>query len=219
MRSCAYREQVRGAGDITGRSGGGAGGGSSPYPHPHPHTPLRSGARPGGGASVEPPAGQQQRAGFRASATRGTDMAHERPASALEPELVQRLLLSCQEAKKSAYCPYSHFPVGAAILTQDGRIFSGCNIENVCYPLGVCAERTAIQKAISEGHREFRAIAISSDLQDDFISPCGACRQFMREFGSNWVVYMTKPDGTYVVSTVLELLPAPFGSIGWQKVQ
>lgn len=168
---------------------------------------------------MEPPAGQQQRAGFRASATRGTDMAHERPASALEPELVQRLLLSCQEAKKSAYCPYSHFPVGAAILTQDGRIFSGCNIENVCYPLGVCAERTAIQKAISEGHREFRAIAISSDLQDDFISPCGACRQFMREFGSNWVVYMTKPDGTYVVSTVLELLPAPFGSIGWQKVQ
>ncbi|XP_058994327.1 cytidine deaminase isoform X2 [Mustela lutreola] len=111
-------------------------------------------------------------------------MAHERPAAALEPELVQRLLLSCREAKKSAYCPYSHFPVGAAILTRDGRIFSGCNIENVCYPLGVCAERTAIQKAISEGHREFRAIAISSDLQDDFISPCGACRQVMREENS-----------------------------------
>ncbi|XP_022370563.1 cytidine deaminase isoform X3 [Enhydra lutris kenyoni] len=119
-------------------------------------------------------------------------MAHERPAGALEPELVQRLLLSCREAKKSAYCPYSHFPVGAAILTRDGRIFSdqplaswlppwasrllqdcspshatlpsahpGCNVENICYPLGVCAERTAIQKAISEGHREFRAIAIS----------------------------------------------------------
>ncbi|XP_040319349.1 cytidine deaminase isoform X1 [Herpailurus yagouaroundi] len=108
-------------------------------------------------------------------------MAQERPACALEPELVQRLLLSCREAKKSAYCPYSHFPVGAALLTRDGRIFSGCNIENVCYPMGVCAERTAIQKAISEGHREFRAIAISSDLQDDFISPCGACRQVMRE--------------------------------------
>uniref|UniRef100_A0ABI7ZYK9 Cytidine deaminase n=1 Tax=Felis catus TaxID=9685 RepID=A0ABI7ZYK9_FELCA len=108
-------------------------------------------------------------------------MAQERPACALEPELVQRLLLSCREAKKSAYCPYSHFPVGAALLTRDGRIFSGCNIENVCYPMGICAERTAIQKAISEGHREFRAIAISSDLQDDFISPCGACRQVMRE--------------------------------------
>ncbi|XP_021539202.1 cytidine deaminase [Neomonachus schauinslandi] len=146
-------------------------------------------------------------------------MAHERPASALEPELVQRLLLSCREAKKSAYCPYSHFRVGAAILTRDGRIFSGCNVENICYPLGVCAERTAIQKAISEGHREFRAIAISSDMQDDFISPCGACRQVMREFGTNWSVYMTKPDGTYVVRTVLELLPVPFGSIGWRKIQ
>ncbi|GAB5574643.1 cytidine deaminase [Prionailurus iriomotensis] len=175
-------------------------------------------------------------------------MAQERPACALEPELVQRLLLSCREAKKSAYCPYSHFPVGAALLTRDGRIFSGCNIENVCYPMGVCAERTAIQKAISEGHREFRAIAISSckmvlltlrlswefkemdieclaqilahiDLQDDFISPCGACRQVMREFGTNWAVYMTKPDGTYVVRTVLELLPAPFGSLGPQKIQ
>ncbi|XP_045856662.1 cytidine deaminase isoform X1 [Meles meles] len=163
-------------------------------------------------------------------------MAHECPAGSLEPELVQRLLLSCREAKKSAYCPYSHFPVGAAILTRDGRIFSGssssplqcpsraapykgCNVENICYPLGVCAERTAIQKAISEGHREFRAIAISSDLQDDFISPCGACRQVMREFGTNWAVYMTKPDGTYVVRTVLELLPSPFGSTGWQKIQ
>uniref|UniRef100_A0ABI7ZYH6 Cytidine deaminase n=1 Tax=Felis catus TaxID=9685 RepID=A0ABI7ZYH6_FELCA len=95
----------------------------------------------------------------------------------------------------------------------------GCNIENVCYPMGICAERTAIQKAISEGHREFRAIAISSDLQDDFISPCGACRQVMREFGTNWAVYMTKPDGTYVVRTVLELLPSPFGSLGPQKIQ
>uniref|UniRef100_A0A673U335 Cytidine deaminase n=2 Tax=Suricata suricatta TaxID=37032 RepID=A0A673U335_SURSU len=111
----------------------------------------------------------------------GEDMAQERPACALEPELVQRLLLTCREAKKSAYCPYSHFRVGAALLTRDGRIFSGCNIENICFPMGVCAERTAIQKAISEGHREFRAIAISSDLQDDFISPCGACRQVMRE--------------------------------------
>ncbi|KAF0875630.1 cytidine deaminase [Hyaena hyaena] len=146
-------------------------------------------------------------------------MAQELPDCALEPELVQRLLLSCREAKKSAYCPYSHFRVGAALLTRDGRIFSGCNIENVCFAMGVCAERTAIQKAISEGHREFRAIAISSDLQDDFISPCGACRQVMREFGTNWAVYMTKPDGTYIVRTVLELLPDPFGSIGPQKIQ
>ncbi|XP_047385348.1 cytidine deaminase isoform X1 [Sciurus carolinensis] len=108
-------------------------------------------------------------------------MAQERPSCALEPEHVQRLLLSSREAKKSAYCPYSRFPVGAALLTRDGRIFSGCNVENASYTLGICAERTAIQKAISEGHKDFKAIAISSNLQDDFISPCGACRQVMRE--------------------------------------
>ncbi|XP_051713983.1 cytidine deaminase isoform X1 [Oryctolagus cuniculus] len=108
-------------------------------------------------------------------------MAQQPRSRALEPEHVQQLLLRSREAKKSAYCPYSRFPVGAALLTGDGRIFSGCNIENACYPLGVCAERTAIQKAISEGYQEFRAIAIASDLEDDFISPCGACRQVMRE--------------------------------------
>ncbi|ELW68529.1 cytidine deaminase [Tupaia chinensis] len=146
-------------------------------------------------------------------------MAQESPASTLVPELVQQLLLSSREAKKSAYCPYSHFPVGAALLTEDGRIFTGCNVENACYPLGVCAERTALQKAISEGYKRFRAIAISSDLQDDFISPCGACRQVMREFGTSWAVYMTKPDGTYVVRTVQELLPCSFGPEDLQKIQ
>ncbi|XP_036299697.1 cytidine deaminase [Pipistrellus kuhlii] len=146
-------------------------------------------------------------------------MAQERPARALDPEDVRRLLRCSQEAKRSAYCPYSHFPVGAALLTWDGKVFSGCNVENACYPLGICAERTAIQKAISEGYKNFRAIAIASDLQDDFISPCGACRQVMREFGSSWAVYMTKPDGTYVVRTVQELLPASFGPEDLQKIQ
>ncbi|XP_066126331.1 cytidine deaminase isoform X2 [Saccopteryx bilineata] len=109
-------------------------------------------------------------------------MAQNHPVCALDPKHVRRLLLLSQEAKKSAYCPYSHFPVGAALLTRDGKIFSGCNVENAAYPLGICAERTAIQKAISEGYKDFRAIAIASDLQDDFISPCGACRQVMREY-------------------------------------
>ncbi|XP_066126330.1 cytidine deaminase isoform X1 [Saccopteryx bilineata] len=146
-------------------------------------------------------------------------MAQNHPVCALDPKHVRRLLLLSQEAKKSAYCPYSHFPVGAALLTRDGKIFSGCNVENAAYPLGICAERTAIQKAISEGYKDFRAIAIASDLQDDFISPCGACRQVMREFGTNWAVYMTKPDGTYVVMTVQELLPASFGPEDLQKTQ
>ncbi|KFW02915.1 Cytidine deaminase, partial [Eurypyga helias] len=88
---------------------------------------------------------------------------------------------------------------------------AGCNVENACYSLGVCAERTAIQKAISEGHTSFRAMAIASDMGDHFIVPCGACRQVMREFGTDWNIYLTKTDGTYVVKTLEELLPLSFG--------
>ncbi|XP_077007131.1 cytidine deaminase isoform X2 [Tamandua tetradactyla] len=102
-------------------------------------------------------------------------------------------------------------------LRKNGPRRTGCNVENACYPLGICAERTAIQKAVSEGYKDFRAIAIASDLQDDFISPCGACRQVMREFGTDWAVYMTKPDGTYMVRTVRELLPSSFGPEDLQK--
>ncbi|XP_047923607.2 cytidine deaminase isoform X1 [Anser cygnoides] len=105
----------------------------------------------------------------------------------------------------------SRFPVGAALLTAGGEIFSGCNVENACYSLGVCAERTAIQKAISEGHTRFRAMAIASDMGTEFIVPCGACRQVMREFGKDWDVYLTKPDGTYIVKKLDELLPLSFG--------
>ncbi|XP_052548094.1 cytidine deaminase [Tympanuchus pallidicinctus] len=131
-------------------------------------------------------------------------------------ECLQLLLRRCREAKDCAYCPYSRFPVGAALLTASGEIFSGCNVENACYSLGVCAERTAIQKAISEGHTRFRAMAIASDMED-FITPCGACRQVMREFGTDWDVYLTKPDGTYIVKTLQELLPLSFGPEDLQK--
>ncbi|XP_068934467.1 cytidine deaminase [Petaurus breviceps papuanus] len=129
----------------------------------------------------------------------------------LDPAQIEQLICKGQEAKEFAYCPYSNFPVGAALLTLDGKIFSGCNVENAAYTVGTCAERTAIQKAISEGHKEFRAIAITSNLKDDFIAPCGACRQVMREFGKYWYVYMTKADGTYEVKMVHELLPRSFG--------
>ncbi|XP_014433859.2 cytidine deaminase isoform X2 [Pelodiscus sinensis] len=132
-------------------------------------------------------------------------------ASPVGPEQIELLVHICKEAKKSAYCPYSHFPVGAALLTCDGKIFSGCNVENACYPLGICAERTAIQKAVSEGYVNFRAMAIASNSEEDFIVPCGACRQVMREFSRDWDIYMTKPDGTYIVKTLQELLPLSFG--------
>ncbi|XP_044036055.1 cytidine deaminase b [Siniperca chuatsi] len=129
----------------------------------------------------------------------------------LSQETVNKLIHQSQEAKKQAYSPYSKFRVGAALLTLDGHVFTGCNVENACYNLGVCAERNAISKAVSEGYRSFKAIAISSDLSDQFISPCGGCRQFMREFGSNWDVYLSKPDGSYLKMAVNKLLPVSFG--------
>ncbi|XP_071350878.1 cytidine deaminase-like [Trachinotus anak] len=129
----------------------------------------------------------------------------------LPKEIVRVLIEKAHEAKNQAYCPYSKFRVGAAVLTQDDRMFKGCNVENACYNLGVCAERTAMLKAVSEGHKTFKAIAIASDMNDEFISPCGACRQFMREFGLKWDVYMTKPDSSYEKMTVEQLLPRSFG--------
>ncbi|KAL2091109.1 hypothetical protein ACEWY4_013372 [Coilia grayii] len=126
-------------------------------------------------------------------------------------EGVMGLIRMSLDAKEFAYCPYSKFRVGAAVLAHDGRVFTGCNVENACYNLGICAERNAISKAVSEGYRDFKAIAIASDLSDQFISPCGGCRQFMREFGASWDVYLSKPDGSYVETTVDELLPGSFG--------
>ncbi|KAM4588611.1 cytidine deaminase-like [Odontesthes bonariensis] len=136
----------------------------------------------------------------------------ENPSSRhLSQETVEMLIRRSQEAKEKAYCPYSNFRVGAALLTLDNSVFTGCNVENACYNLGVCAERNALSKAVSEGYRSFKAIAVGSDLSDQFISPCGGCRQFMREFGSKWEVYLSKADGSYRMMTVDELLPVSFG--------
>ncbi|XP_077074851.1 cytidine deaminase a [Siphateles boraxobius] len=123
----------------------------------------------------------------------------------------QALVQKSLDARNLAYCPYSKFRVGAAVLTSNGSVFTGCNVENACYSAGLCAERTAISKAVSEGHTTFKAIAIASDLEDRVISPCGGCRQFMREFGSLWDVYLAKSDGSYKLMTVEELLPCSFG--------
>uniref|UniRef100_A0A8C1QTU0 Cytidine deaminase b n=1 Tax=Cyprinus carpio TaxID=7962 RepID=A0A8C1QTU0_CYPCA len=115
---------------------------------------------------------------------------------------MKELIRKSLEARKFAYCPYSNFRVRAALLkhTQTGC----CRGENACFNLGICAERTAISKAISEGYRGFKAIATAST------SPCGGCRQFMR-LGANWDVYLSKPDGSYVEMSVEELLLASFG--------
>ncbi|XP_029006369.1 cytidine deaminase b [Betta splendens] len=139
------------------------------------------------------------------------EVVHNTESRHTSQETVTRLIRQSQEAKKQAYCPYSNFRVGAALLTLDNCVFTGCNVENACYNLGVCAERNAISKAVSEGYRTFKAIAIASDMNDQFISPCGGCRQFMREFGSNWDVFLSKPNGSCLKMTVEELLPVSFG--------
>ena len=110
---------------------------------------------------------------------------------------------------KRAYAPYSDFRVGAALLTPSGKIFTGCNIENSSYSLTVCAERTAIFKAISEGHRRFTAIAIATE-RGEFIPPCGACRQIISEFGPGARLILTGRNGAMRILAASDLFPEPF---------
>ncbi|MFZ5816870.1 MAG: cytidine deaminase [Bacillota bacterium] len=121
----------------------------------------------------------------------------------------ERLIEAARRAREQAYVPYSGFPVGAALLTEDGTLITGCNVENASYGLTNCAERTAIFKAVSEGHRRFAAIAVIADTPEA-CSPCGACRQVMSEFGPDARVILTNLRGNTVVTTVREILPGAF---------
>ena len=118
------------------------------------------------------------------------------------------LLAEAIEAREFAYAPYSNYKVGAALLTSAGRIYRGCNIENAAYSPSTCAERTAIFKAITEGVREFEAIAV---VTSDGGAPCGVCRQVMREFAPNLTVIIGDLAGNYQVYRLPELLPDSFG--------
>jgi cytidine deaminase len=130
--------------------------------------------------------------------------------SASRNELHRKLLDHAREAAKRSYSPYSHFPVGAAILTKDGRIFTGCNVENASYGGAICAERTAMVKAVSEGFTEFEVIAvICSKAKDAW--PCGFCRQFICEFGAHIEVVTEGEDGSPQSLKIIELLPKMFG--------
>ncbi len=114
------------------------------------------------------------------------------------------------EARERAYVPYSHYQVGAAVLTEDGRVFTGCNVENAVYPLGICAERVAIAHAVAEGARRIQAIAVATANGG---TPCGACRQVIREFASpEAAILIARPDGVYRQFTLAELLPESFSS-------
>jgi cytidine deaminase len=120
-----------------------------------------------------------------------------------------RLIAAARAAREHALARFSGFKVGAALLTADGTIISGCNIENATYGLTVCAERVAMFKALSEGHREFVAVAVIADTNEP-TPPCGACRQILWEFGGDLEVFLanlTEPRGTYRLK---DLLPLPF---------
>jgi cytidine deaminase len=120
------------------------------------------------------------------------------------------LLELARIAADNAYTPYSHFPVGAALIAEDGRVFTGCNVENASYGLSRCAEQTAIQKMVSEGARKFDRIAVYAD-SGALTSPCGSCRQILYEFGPDAAVIMGNPTGEITQSTVRELIPLAFG--------
>ena len=128
-------------------------------------------------------------------------------------ELIQAAL----NAQKNSYAPYSKFNVGAAVLCDSGKIYTGTNVENASYPAGLCAERTAIFHAIAEGEKQICAIAIVGGLNftaNDYCAPCGMCRQVMREFAvpKKFLIIMAKSPTDYVEKTLEELLPMSFAS-------
>ena len=125
-------------------------------------------------------------------------------------EMQEKLIAVALEARKWAYAPYSGYRVGAALLTTSGKIYDGVNVENAAYPETICAERVAIFKAISEGEREFDAIAV---VTENGGAPCGACRQVMVEFSQDMQVFIVNGEGlTLSKTTAIELLPMAFGA-------
>lgn len=123
---------------------------------------------------------------------------------------MEKLIVESKKARDKAYVPYSKFPVGAALVAEDGTIFHGCNIENSAYSMTNCAERTAFFKAVSEGIHTFKALAVVGDTEGP-ISPCGACRQVIAEFcEGSMPVYLTNLKGDVLETTVAELLPGAF---------
>jgi len=120
----------------------------------------------------------------------------------------RELYMEAVDAKKNAYAPFSHFNVGAALLTADGKVYTGVNVENSSYGATICAERTAFVKAVSEGEREFTAIAVAADSQEAL--PCGICRQFMYEFAPELIVVTGTNEDNLNIRTLEQLLPAGF---------
>ncbi len=124
---------------------------------------------------------------------------------------LEKLLEKAKEARIHSYSPYSKFPVGAAVLTTDGKVYTGCNVENAAYGLTVCAEMVAITKAVSEASQDITAIAIVADTEG-VCRPCGSCRQFILEFGDEITVVMGNLKGAKDIKSISDLIPFNFGS-------
>jgi cytidine deaminase len=132
------------------------------------------------------------------------------PADAdLSPDLIKGLLEAAGEARKHAYAPYSKFAVGAAVLTERGEVFTGCNIENASYGGTMCAERVAIFKAISAGYKTIQVVAVIANHPTP-VPSCGICRQVIAEFGGDAVVLMANTQGLIEITSMQELLPYSF---------
>ncbi len=120
----------------------------------------------------------------------------------------EALVQSARQARQMAYAPYSHYQVGAALLAADGTVYTGCNVENATYPAGICAERVAVTKAVSEGRRQFTAVAV---VTRDGGTPCGICRQVMSEFAPDMPVILADDEKIVAEFTLDHLLPERFG--------
>ena len=140
----------------------------------------------------------------------------------VDKEQIQELISAAMAQLERAYAPYSHFKVGAALLTEEGRIYTGCNIENAAYTPTNCGERTAFFKAVSEGERSFRAICIVGGMDGvptDYTAPCGVCRQVMMEFCSpeEFEIILARGAEDYQVYKLKDLLPRGFGPGNLEK--
>lgn len=120
---------------------------------------------------------------------------------------IESLLAQAAEARKAAYVPYSHFAVGAALRSVDGTVYTGCNVENASYGLTICAERNAVAHAVAKGARSFDVIAV---VTENGVTPCGACRQVLAEFGPGMAVIVADAAGNRETYGMAELLPAAF---------
>ena len=137
----------------------------------------------------------------------------------MDKKKIRELIQLAINAREKAYAPYSNFLVGAALLTTDGKVYTGCNIESVSYSPTTCAERTAVLKAVSEGDRSFEAIAVIGGHADGSVKqgvsgysgPCGVCRQLIYEFGKDTTIIIANSPDEYYVHSISELLPFGFG--------